>query len=203
MSQIVYVLTNPCFPDLIKIGLTSDLKRRVRELSASTSIPLPFQCYYACEVSDSAIAEKSPHFAFDDHRVSPRREFFRLDPEKVVAILRLVQLREVTMDDDEFSNHEEDVAVEREVARQSAFKFTYAQIPPGAEIFFTRYPQYTATVVDDRAINFEGQTTSLTAATKIILERERGLKDGSVAGPRYWSFEGEMIVDRRNRLEQS
>lgn len=55
---IVYILTNKSMPDLVKIGITDNLERRIRELD-NTSTPLPFECFYAVEVSNaSAIKEK-------------------------------------------------------------------------------------------------------------------------------------------------
>ena len=41
MSKIVYILTNQSMPDTIKVGITDNLDRRVRELD-NTSTPLPF-----------------------------------------------------------------------------------------------------------------------------------------------------------------
>ena len=38
---IVYILTNQSMPDTIKVGITDNFDRRVRELD-NTSTPLPF-----------------------------------------------------------------------------------------------------------------------------------------------------------------
>ena len=47
MSEIVYVLTNESMEGLVKIGRTSTgVEQRIRELD-NTSVPLPFQCFYA------------------------------------------------------------------------------------------------------------------------------------------------------------
>lgn len=42
---IVYVLTNPAMPGLVKIGMTtrSDIDARMKELY-STGVPVPFDC---------------------------------------------------------------------------------------------------------------------------------------------------------------
>jgi hypothetical protein len=47
MPEIVYVLTNEA---MVKIGrTTTSVEQRIKELD-NTSLPLPFQCFYAAEV---------------------------------------------------------------------------------------------------------------------------------------------------------
>ena len=60
MTKIVYILTNQSMPDTIKIGITDNLERRMKELD-NTSTPLPFECYYAVEVQDAKVIEKKIH----------------------------------------------------------------------------------------------------------------------------------------------
>jgi len=43
MTKIVYILSNESMPDTIKVGITDNLNRRVRELD-NTSTPLLFEC---------------------------------------------------------------------------------------------------------------------------------------------------------------
>ncbi len=87
MADIVYILTNETMPGLVKIGFTTnDLAKRIKELY-STGVPLPFELFYACEVQDGASVERKLHDAFDDHRVSQNREFFRIAPERVIPFL--------------------------------------------------------------------------------------------------------------------
>ena len=50
--KIVYILINQSMPDLIKVGITEDLERRMKELD-KTGIPLPFECFYAVEIDES------------------------------------------------------------------------------------------------------------------------------------------------------
>ena len=86
---IVYVLTNPAMPGLVKIGMTSrlDIDARMKELY-STGVPVPFECAYACEVksSDCAKIEKALHKAFEPNRINANREFFSIKSEQAIAI---------------------------------------------------------------------------------------------------------------------
>ena len=56
MSVIVYALTNPAMPGLVKIGKTSrdDPQARMKELYNSSGVPLPFECVIAVEVEDDS-----------------------------------------------------------------------------------------------------------------------------------------------------
>lgn len=71
--EIIYILINEAMPGYIKIGKTStSVEQRIRELS-STSVPMPFTCFYACSVGDSSFVERKIHDAFTDNRTNPRR----------------------------------------------------------------------------------------------------------------------------------
>ena len=40
-------------PETIKIGITDNLERRIKELD-NTSTPLPLECFYAVEVQEAS-----------------------------------------------------------------------------------------------------------------------------------------------------
>lgn len=58
--QIVYVLTNPAMPGLVKIGKTTQLEveDRMKQLYG-TGVPVPFDCVFACKVKDAGEVEKA------------------------------------------------------------------------------------------------------------------------------------------------
>ncbi len=59
---IVYLLTNPVMPGLVKIGMTTqeDIDKRMKELY-TTGVPVSFECQFACKVKkgDCAKIEKA------------------------------------------------------------------------------------------------------------------------------------------------
>src|SRR5574343_326823 len=94
--NIIYILTNVAMPGYIKIGKTNDLDRRVKELSRHSGVPLPFEVFYAAEVADMDFVEKKLHEAFGRTRVAENREFFTETPERVVADIKLAEVRDDT-----------------------------------------------------------------------------------------------------------
>ena len=88
---IVYILTNESMPETIKIGITDNLERRLKELD-NTSTPLPFECFYAVEVEDASAIERKMHQGLDDKRVRQNREFFNATPEQAKSLLQMVEL---------------------------------------------------------------------------------------------------------------
>jgi hypothetical protein len=83
----VYVLTNPAFPHLVKIGCTGRAPEiRCRELAASTGVPAPFAVAWAARVADYRFCELLVHAKLDTLRANATREFFRCD----VAMARIL-----------------------------------------------------------------------------------------------------------------
>ena len=200
MSNIVYVLTNPSMPDIVKIGMTDNLPARMRFLYSS-STPVPFECYFACTVADMRFVEKSIHNGFDDFRINPRREFFRVDPERVVSILKMVMIDDVTPKDDIVDDETDQRSLDNERKIRNRFNFDMVQVPAGAILTFIKDSNITATVVDKTKVEFEGEVQSLTSSALKIIHR-MGYEWSKVSGPQYWSYEGETLTERRHRMEQ-
>jgi hypothetical protein len=97
MAEIVYVFTNPEMPGRVKIRRTDreDVSKRAKELF-TTGVPVPFDCAYACEVSDNEEACKALHERFAKHRIYPKREFFRITARTAIKALKEYELKDVT-----------------------------------------------------------------------------------------------------------
>ena len=202
MAEIIYILTNPVMPNLVKIGRTTNLEERIRALSIHSGVPIPFEVFYACEVDDANRVERHIHDGFGDHRINPKREFFRINPERVVAILELVSIREVTPGEDYVTDAEEKQALAKERERREVFRFSLVNVPVGATLRFVRNPDITATVVDDRKVEFEGSVTSLSAAARDVLVRDYGWTIKAVQGPLYWTYDNQTLSELRQQMEE-
>ncbi len=200
MDNIVYILTNEAMPGYVKIGKTNNnLEQRVKELSASTSIPLPFTVFYACIVENAQFVEHQLHDAFDDNRVNPKREFFRVAPERVVAALKLAEIENLTPKKDFVESKEDQEALNTARKIRSRFNFEMVKIPVGAELYFSRDESIKAKVIDTHVANsieIDGKKTSLSRSAQKILGYQYG-----VAGTDYWMYDGETLDERRRRFE--
>jgi hypothetical protein len=200
VPEIVYLLTNPTIPDLVKIGRTTDLEARLRQLSTHSGVPVPFECFFACEVQDSVKVERALHDAFGDHRINPKREFFRLNPDRAVAILELVALKDAAPNIEIVEDQAELDALHREQSRRENFRFSMVDVPIGSVLKFSKDENFIAHVIDDKRIEFEGAITSTSAAAAMLLHR-RGWTLKAAQGPLYWMYDGETLAERRMRME--
>ncbi len=199
MPEIVYVLTNEAMPGMVKIGRTANLEERLKQLN-TTGVPLPFDCAYAVEVEDSNRLEQSLHQLFQENRVHPKREFFRVAQERVVLALSIGQFKVVGVDETSLESAEDVAAVAKAIARRSRIHLEKLGIKIGDTLTFSRDITKTALVQADNRVLFDNQIRSLSESAAKILEAMSG-KLTSVSGSDYWMFEGELLSERRNRLE--
>lgn len=195
---IVYVLSNPAFDRYVKVGRTVDLEQRLRQLD-NTSVPLPFRCEFAVEVADEVEAERLVHQAFADVRVRSSREFFEIEPQRVIAALKLTGGKDVTPKEDVAEDAEGIEALERTVAKRRSYSFDDAHVSVGDVLVYTRDESVTATVVADKKIEFEGEVTSLSRAALTLLHRD-GYKWKQANGWAYWMKDGETMGERVERF---
>ena len=204
MYEIIYILINEAMPGYVKIGkTTTSLEQRMRELDV-TSVPLPFECFYASKVKakdpndpKSLDVERQLHDAFLDHRVRSSREFFEISPERAVSALKLTGGEDVTPHKDFVESQEDQQALNQARTCRDKFNFKMVDIPVGAELVFFNDENLKARVVDEKFIDFNGEVTRLSPAAQKILGYSY-----KVAGTLYWMYEGETLDERRRRFEE-
>lgn len=192
---IIYVLTNPAMPDMVKIGKTGrDILVRLKDLY-STGVSLPFECAYAAKVDDVDKWEKAFHTAFGPYRVNPNREFFSIDPEQAVALLELMAVEDVTpvvrkeADGVDVGAKAFAEKLKRNRRRPNA-NFSEMGIPVGSRLEYTGEGDHFCTVLDGRRVEFDGKTWMISPLTQELLGLEH-----PVRGIDYWQFDGRDLKD--------
>ena len=203
MEGIIYLLANPAMPGIIKIGKTlkEDVKLRMKELYTS-GVPLPFENVYAAKVRDVDEVEKALHKAFSPDRINPKREFFEIEATQAIAILRLLEIENVSQLVEQEANVIDTIEVDAArvyAQKRPRMNFEEMGIPIGSELSFNNNGEI-AIVISDRMVRFRDEDTSLTNATRMALG------DGyayNVAPGTYWRFNGRKLREIYNDTYQS
>lgn len=196
---VVYVLTNPAIPGLVKIGMTQreDINERLAELNRPTGVPVPFECQYACKVkvSDCPKIEKALHAAFAPDRINPNREFFSTNIERIIPLLEIFNEGEITEEiaqeiNDSLTDDDKMAQEKLKRFRRPSLNYKEMGIEPGTLLSFTKDENIQVTVVNEKKVEFQNEIISLTALTTRLLGAER-----NVQPTRYWTVNGKNLKD--------
>lgn len=64
MAGYIYILTNPSFPDYVKLGFATNIDKRLRQLNRSECIPFAFRVYATYE-TPTELSDLSLHKIID------------------------------------------------------------------------------------------------------------------------------------------
>ena len=195
---IVYLLTNPYMPGLVKIGMTKqeDLDKRMKELY-TTGVPVPFECQFACKVNnkDCAKIEKALHTAFDPQRVNKNREFFRINVDQAKAILELFHHTDVTEDvseeiQNDLTDEDKAASIKAQATHRPPLNFFEMGMQKGDILQWREDPSIAISVYSGRSVLYDGKEIAISALT-------RDLKNAKyyVAPGQYWLFNGRLLSD--------
>ena len=194
---IVYILTNESMSDIIKIGITDNLSRRLRELD-NTSTPLPFECFYAVEVDDARAIESLLHETFDDKRIRQNREFFNCTPEQAKSALKIAEKmggRDVTPKEVVFETEQDKQALDNAKKRKGRVDyFGILGINIGEILTFSKDSSITCEVGDSGQVLFRDEISTLSGSALTIVS-EMGYNWQQVRGAGYWCYKGTTLLD--------
>ena len=99
-TGVIYILTNPSFPEYVKIGYADDIDKRLQQLNRSECIPFAFRVYATYEVN-SRLSDLKIHSIIDKLNPNLRsienfngkqrvREFYAMSPEDAYSILEAI-----------------------------------------------------------------------------------------------------------------
>ena len=212
IKGVIYILTNPSFPEYVKIGYAKDIEQRLLQLNRSETIPFAFRVYATYDVV-APLSDLILHDLIDGLNPDLRaietfngkkrtREFYEMTPEYAYNILSSIaklsgtesRLKRIKPEGHEVEDIK--MAEEAEKAyRRGPFTFSSVGINPGEIIIFVPDCSITATVVDDKHIRIGETVTSLSGAAKSILHKN------ALQGPKYWSYNGKILDDIRTEKE--
>lgn len=215
---VIYILTNPSFPEYVKIGYADDMKQRLVQLNRSECTPFAFRVYATYEVP-TRLTDMKIHAMIDKLNPSLRaidnvegkkrvREFYAMTAEDAYSLFEAMAEIHGTQDKLKLAKptkaeqQEEETAADiKEEAKErlAPFRFSLVNIPVGAKLVFWNTASdnsgKTCTVADDKSVEFEGKLWSLSA-----LAAELSHSKYSVQGPRYFKYQGEWLNEIRKKL---
>lgn len=209
---VIYILTNPSFPEYVKIGYADNVIERLNQLNRSECIPFAFRIYATLNVP-SRLADKKIHSLIDMFKPELRakekvngkmrvREFFTMQPTEAFDLLDKIGgifgEEPILYPQSKESKEEEKLAnkINEESERKSPFSFYSCGIHNGEEIEYIHDKTIKCKVISDRDIEYKGIKTSVSALSKKLLGRK-----SEVQGTLHFSYKGEILSALRKRLE--
>ena len=214
----IYILTNPSFPDYIKIGYADDIEKRLNQLNRSESIPFAFRVYATYEVQ-SRLTDKELHKLIDALNPDLRaiesfdgkervKEFYAMSAEDGYQLLECIAKISGTIDKLHRMTPEGHEILDEELAdeikqmnkssrkKKGPFNFSKYGIQPGEELNFIDDETIKVKVVNDRKIEYNGEITSLSELAQRLKKANHPLQ-----GTLYFTYKDEKLTDIRERLD--
>lgn len=215
---VIYILTNPAFPEYVKIGYADDLEKRLKSLNNS-SVPMHFRVYAVYEVMER-LTDKKVHMLIDslnpDLRVidkfdgkESKREFYVMNAEDAYLLFDCIakisgtnnRLKRMKPNGKEILEEEEAKAIDENAHRGPLKLIEDCKIPKGDYVEFAQDSDIKAKVKDDRTLEYDGMTMSITALADKIYADMGKVRPNSAATTMF-SYRGEKLTDLRIRMEK-
>lgn len=185
MPGVIYILTNPSFPEYVKIGYADDIDKRLAQLNRSECIPFAFRVYAYYKVP-KRLTDIKLHNMID--KLNPnlrsveqfdgkerKREFYAMSPSDAYSILETIA--EINdLKDNLVLVEATDSEIEKEIeAVEIRTKRKFTALPKldwlikqgivkiGDEIYVINHQNDTAILVDEKNVNYNGNIMSLNA----------------------------------------
>ncbi|MBS1455722.1 MAG: DUF4357 domain-containing protein [Clostridia bacterium] len=209
----IYVLTNPSFPEYVKIGYADNVDTRIVQLNRSECTPFAFKKYAVLPVA-SRLADKNIHKLLDRFKPELRakenvngkirvREFFAMTAQEAVEILGDIggpygETPQLFVEQTAEEKQDQEIAEEAAIAseRKSPFSFFKCGIKEGEVITYVHDANIICTVANDREVSYNGKLTSLSALAKKLLNHK-----SAIQGTLHFAYKGEVLSSLRKRLE--
>lgn len=185
----IYIMTNPCLKDMVKIGYAADVEQRRKQLS-TTALPYEYEIYATYE-TPGKLEDKKLHQLIDnlnpDLRVSHNREFFIMSAAEAYQLLEAIAIISGSQDKLKKTNQESLQTLQK--TKRPAINFTKCNIPIGAELVFIEDPLIKVTVESERKVQYKNKITSLSAVAGELKNTK------AIQGSAYFTYNGKLITE--------
>ena len=191
----IYILTNPSFPEWVKVGFTTNLPQRLKQLNGSTAVPFSFRLFATYEVPCTA-ADKKFHdllgeFERSQEKINGKtrvREFFKASPEAIFQ--KLQSFAAIHGTEKRLKRYND----RKPAGKQARIDLFSIGLNPGDQLNYIPDKRIKVKVVDNHHIEYKGEITSLTAVAKQLLNRSKGVR-----GPQYWMCNGTPLLEIKKK----
>ena len=214
-AGVIYVMVNPAFKNLVKIGYADDVEKRLKSLNRNSGLPDPFHVYAVYKVK-KRLEDLKLHSLIDflnpGLRYTPNKEFFKMTPEKAYGILAAIA--EINGDEDLLVKDplaDEFFQVEKKQERTENIKpagkkkrvskppltFEMLGIAIGSTLVYRSDPSITCQTYDDKSsVVYQGEVFSMSG---FIVSLKGG---GSWQGSDYLLYNGKRLTQLRKEMEE-
>lgn len=186
----IYILTNPSFPEYVKIGYADDVYSRLAELNRSECVPFAFRLFAYYKVG-KRLSDIQVHSIID--RLNPnlrsieefsgkirKREFYNMSASDALEILRSIAVIndleenivvvEPTAKEVKEENEATEIRTRKSPTQYPKMDWLIEQkiINVGDEICIINHPEKTAKLVDDTFVLYNGEKITINAWAKLI-----------------------------------
>lgn len=198
----IYILINPAFPNLVKLGYTDNIESRLKTLNSNSGLPDPYTCYAYYKVK-KRLTDLQLHDLIDtlnpSLRHSQNREFYEMSADVAYSILGSIskitgtEEQLVNVQNQSIQNIDSQAQIYNKKAERTTFKML--QIPIGSDLVFTKNNAVIVKTVDDiNTVEYMGKQYTISALAKILLGWT------AAQGTQFFAYNGEILTSRRTRL---
>ena len=206
-TGVIYILTNPSFPDYVKIGYADDVDRRLKELNRSECIPFAFRLYAYYEVS-ARLSDIKIHEMID--KLNPnlrsieefdgktrKREFYAMSAEEAYSVLEtiatinnliknlhLVVPTKEQKDDEKIANEIKELVLNRHHLRNIEFHSSLTN-----KTYYTRTNERGTLSIFEKETNTEVPNNSNPSKKQIVLQALKDLGENVDDGLTLYQLE--------------
>ena len=209
---VIYILVNPAFPKLVKIGYTDDIAKRVKSLSNNSGVPDPYHIYATYKVK-KRLEDLKLHKLIDSLDSSLRhttnKEFYEMSPAQAFGILSAIAeingdedlLVKNPMADDFFDETTTDRTdkekPEKPDKKRERLTFAMLGLPVGTKLIYKDDPAIVVEVADAQSgVNYNGNVYKMSTLVRMLKN------GGSWQGGEHFLYHGQKLTDIRKKIEE-